>query len=66
MLLIYENVDAIDGKISTQTKTALSLLMQATRDLSYEGKKVMTDAQEFGLPCRRRKLYILSVDVVDL
>lgn len=65
VLLIYENVDAIDDKISAQTETNLSLLMQAMRDLSYEGKKVMTDAQEFGLPCRRRRLYILFVDVTS-
>ena len=62
-LIIYENVDAVDDKVSTTTATNLSLLMQAMGDLQYEGQKVMTDGQEFGLPCRRRRLYVLFVDV---
>lgn len=64
-LLIYENVDAIDDKVSANTETNLSLLMQAMADLGYQGQKVMTDAQEFGLPCRRRRLYVFFVCVAS-
>ena len=62
VLVVYENVDSIDDKISTACETNLSLLMKAMKDLGYEGQKVLTDGQEFGLPCRRRRLYILFID----
>lgn len=60
--VIFENVDSIDDKVTANTETNLSLLMGAMKDLGYEGQKVMTDAQEFGLPCRRRRLYVLFLD----
>ena len=62
-LIIYGNVDAIDDKVSTTTGANLSLLIEAMGDLQYEGEKVMTDGQEFGLLCRRRRLYVLFVDM---
>ena len=37
--------------------------MAVMDDVGYKGQKVMTDAQQFGLPCRRRRLYVLFVDV---
>ena len=64
-LIIYENVDSIDDKVSNTTETNLSLLMKPMQDLGYQGQKVMTDAQEFGLPCRRRRLYVFFVLVSD-
>ena len=64
-LIIYENVDSIDDKVSNTTETNLSLLMKSMQDLGYQGQKVMTDAQEFGLPCRRRRLYVFFVLVSD-
>jgi site-specific DNA-cytosine methylase len=57
----FENVDAIDDKVSSNTETNLSLLMNAMKDLGYEGQKIMTDGQEFGLPCRRRRLYVMFI-----
>ena len=61
-LVLFENVDAIDDKASSSTETNLSLLMSAMKDLGYEGQKIMTDCQEFGLPCRRRRLYVMFID----
>lgn len=61
-LVLFENVDAIDDKISSNTETNLSLLMNAMKELGYEGQKIMTDGQEFGLPCRRRRLYVMFID----
>ena len=61
-LILFENVDAIDDKVSSTTETNLSLLMGAMKDLGYEGQKIMTDGQEFGLPCRRRRLYVMFID----
>ena len=63
--VIFENVDSIDDKVSTAQETNLSLVMQAMKELGYEGQKVMTDAQQFGLPCRRRRLYVLFLDVAS-
>ena len=63
--VIYENVDSIDDKVSNTTETNLTLLMKSMQDLGYQGQKVMTDAQEFGLPCRRRRLYVFFVLVSD-
>ena len=60
--VIFENVDSIDDKITASQETNLGLLMGAMSDLGYEGQKAMTDAHEFGLPCRRRRLYVLFVD----
>ena len=64
-LIIYENVDSIDDKVSNTTETNLSILRKSMQDLGYQGQKVMTDAQEFGLPCRRRRLYVFFVLVSD-
>ena len=44
-LILFENVDAIDDKVSSTTETNLSLLMGAMKDLGYEGQKIMTDGQ---------------------
>ena len=59
--VLYENVDSIDDKISNSAETNLTLLMQAMGDIGYQGQKVLTDAAQFGLPCRRRRMYILFV-----
>ena len=64
-LILYENVDAIDDKVSAGAENNLSLLMRAMSDLQYQGQKVMTDAQQFGLPCRRRRLYVLFVNTTS-
>ena len=53
LMIVYETVDAVDDKVSALTETTLSLL-----EHGYRGQKVMTDAREFGLPCRRRRLYV--------
>ena len=61
MLFIYENVDSIDDKVSASAETNCDILLKSMAALGYAGQKLMTDAQEFGLPCRRRRLYILFI-----
>ena len=61
LMIVYENVDAIDDKVSALAETNLSVLMREMLEHGYRGQKVMTDAQEFGLPCRRRRLYVFFV-----
>eukprot|EP00435_Cladocopium_sp_Y103_P058738 s662_g20.t1 len=60
-MVVYENVDAIDDKITANAENNLTIFMKAMRSIGYQGQKIMTDAQHFGLPCRRRRLYILFV-----
>lgn len=60
LMIVYENVGAIDDQISQASETNLSLMMRELKEHGYEDQKVMTDAQEFGLPCRRRRLYVFS------
>eukprot|EP00438_Fugacium_kawagutii_P010275 Skav225672 [mRNA] locus=scaffold1924:346082:347116:- [translate_table: standard] len=60
-LIVYENVDAIDDK-GNSGESNLNILMESMKALNYAGQRVMTDAQQFGLPCRRRRLYVLFVD----
>jgi len=48
--------------VSAAAETNLILLMrEMLHEYGYQGQKVMTDAQEFGLPCRRRSLYVFFV-----
>ncbi|CAE7473758.1 unnamed protein product [Symbiodinium sp. CCMP2592] len=58
----YENVDAIDEQLSANAQTNLDLLLATLEALDYAGQVVMTDAQEFGLPCRRKRVYVLFVN----
>eukprot|EP00435_Cladocopium_sp_Y103_P067075 s554_g29.t1 len=60
-MIVYENVDAIDDKVTALAENNLALLMREMQERGYQGQKVMTDAQEFGLPCRRRRLYVFFV-----
>ena len=62
-MIVYENVDSIDDKISANAENNLSILMKTMTELGYEGQKIMTDSQQFGLPCRRRRLYILFLNL---
>ena len=38
-LIIYENVDSIDDKVSNTTETNLSILRKSMQDLGYQGAK---------------------------
>lgn len=61
-IIIYENVDSVEDSLSSCAETNLSILMATMKGLGYEGQKIMTDSLQFGLPCRRRRLYILFLD----
>ncbi|CAE7946113.1 unnamed protein product [Symbiodinium sp. KB8] len=59
----YENVDSIDDQLSQNAQTNLDILMEVMQANSYEGQVVMTDAHEFGLPCRRKRVYIFFMNM---
>ena len=42
-------------------ETNLDVFRAETASRGYECQVVMTDAAEFGLPCRRRRIYVLLV-----
>ena len=59
----YENVDTIDDQLSRNAQTNLDILLEVMQQMSYEGQVVMTDAHEFGLPCRRKRVYIFFINM---
>ena len=58
----YENVDAIDDQLSANAQTNLDVLLGTLEACDYGGQVVMTDAQEFGLPCRRKRVFVFFVN----
>ena len=59
LLVIFENVDSMDEAKGGQSN--LEVLQAQLRARSYEAQVVMFDAVEFGLPARRRRLYLFAV-----
>ncbi|CAJ1455628.1 unnamed protein product [Effrenium voratum] len=59
LLILFENVDSMDDKSGGPTNLDLFLSELASR--GYEGQTCMTDASQFGLPARRRRVYVLLV-----
>ena len=64
-LVIYENVDGLEEQIGATAQSNLDILMQAMVELGYRGQPLRTDASSFGLPARRRRLYVLFVRQVN-
>ena len=62
LIILFENVDAMDDK-AAGPGTNLDLFMSEMASRGYEGQPVMTDACQFGLPARRRRIYVLLVRV---
>ena len=57
-IVIFENVDSMeDAKSGGESN--LEVFQAEVSSRGYEFQVVMTDAMEFGLPARRRRLYVL-------
>ena len=59
-MIIFENVDAMDDA-KENGESNLDIFLADTSNRGYESQIIMTDAQEFGLPARRRRIYVLLV-----
>ena len=59
----YENVDSIDDQLSNAAQSNLDVLMEKMQRMHYDGQIVMTDAMGFGLPCRRKRVYIMFINL---
>ena len=64
-MVTYENVDGLEEQIGATAQSNLDILMQTMKGLGYRGQPLRTDASSFGLPARRRRLYILFVRQVN-
>lgn len=62
LFVVYENVDAISDQLSSTDDSNLKVCLNEFATLGYQSQPMMTDASEFGLPCHRRRVYILFID----
>jgi site-specific DNA-cytosine methylase len=60
--LVYENVDTLEEG-SQSGITNLDILMSELTSRGYEGQPTICEASRFGLPCRRRRLYVFFIQV---
>ena len=63
-LVIFENVDGLEDSVGQNTQSNLDLVVSTMAEFGYEAQTFMTDAHEFGLPARRRRLYIAFIKKV--
>ncbi|CAE6953498.1 SSRP1 [Symbiodinium sp. CCMP2592] len=59
-IVLFENVDAIDEN-KEGGESNLDIFKAETSSRGYDSQVVLTDAYEFGLPCKRRRIFILLV-----
>ena len=64
-IVVYENVDGLEETIGASAQSNLDILMGTMKALGYKGQPLRTDAAAFGLPARRRRLYVLFVRQVN-
>ena len=55
-IVVFENVDTIDDRGATSN---LDILLAEMGNRGYEHQVIMSDAALFGLPARRRRVYVL-------
>ena len=60
-LVVFENVDAIEDQAGPKAESNSDLVLQTMHQLGYEAQSMLTDALQFGLPARRRRVYICFV-----
>ena len=60
-LVIYENVDSMD---EGGGETNMDILLSEFSSRGYEGQRMTLDANSFGLPQHRRRMWVLFVRVV--
>ena len=59
-IVLFENVDAIDEN-KEGGESNLDIFKAETSNRGYDSQVVLTDAYEFGLPCKRRRVFILLI-----
>ncbi|CAJ1351093.1 unnamed protein product, partial [Effrenium voratum] len=64
-MIVYENVDSIDDAIPQSQQNNLQHLMETMANTGYSGQKLLVDSNQFGLPARRRRLYVVFVKVTN-
>ncbi len=64
VLLIIENVDALTDD-DDDGKSQFDLVVAELSNRGYECKAVKLDAVEFGMPQRRRRIYIVCIRLAD-
>ena len=62
LAVVYENVDAMSDQANSSEDSNLKVCLSEFEQLGYLAQPMMTDASEFGLPCRRRRIYILFIN----
>lgn len=60
LLILYENVDAMEEQKASGV-SSLDVFMSQMASHGYEGQPVVADSSEWGLPARRRRLYVFLV-----
>lgn len=63
-LVCYENVDALlEDSSSSGSGSNLEVLLQEFYLRGYQAQATICEASKFGLPCRRRRLYVVFVQM---
>ena len=62
LLIVYENVDSMSDQVSASDESNFSVCIKDFKAMGYDAQPMMTDSSEFGLPCRRRRVYILFIN----
>ena len=58
-MVVFENVDGLEDSVGQSESSNLDHVLATMASLGYEAQAFMTDAHEFGLPARRRRIYII-------
>ncbi len=64
LIILFDNVDTMEEDTCLQGGSNMDILLAEMAARGYEGQKMMTDAAEFGLPARRRRVYVFFARVV--
>ena len=62
-IIVYENVGSVYYNVSNTTERSsnMDVLMAEMGARAYGAQAFLTDASSFGLPARRRRLYIVFI-----
>lgn len=68
-LVLFENVEKLAEETNGNSSgggysSNVDVLLAEMAGRGYEGQTFIVDAKEFGLPCRRRRIYVVFVRVV--
>ena len=51
-------MDGLDDNVGQTAQSNMDTVVQTMKGFGYEAQPMMTDAHEFGCPCKRRRVYI--------